>query len=469
MTNVTFASAATKTASVRRTDNGMKTNVSSLNSNVDLFFNIGASRGKDVTALFERAFQEDRVTALRIAAWARDVRGGAGERETFRSILKFIEKNHKNELPMFINAGPAFGRWDDILVMETAEGRKLAFDLIKEHLLVRQDGLCAKWMPRKGDVAVELRKHLGLTPKGYRKTLVTLTKVVETAMCSGDWSSINYSHVPSVAAARYQKAFGKHDPEGYTKYKADLVTGENGAKINATAVYPYNVIQSIKSGDKDVAKAQWEALPNYIGDALVLPMCDVSGSMSCAVGGNANLTCMDICISLGLYLADKNTGPFKDCFLTFSDSSKIEVLRGDIVSKYAQLARADWDMSTNLNGAFEEVLKVAVKNKVAEADMPKFILIMSDMQFNQCVRNDDSAIEMIRRKYTEAGYVLPNIVFWQLNAKGGNSPVTINDKGTALISGFSPAIMTSVLKAENVTPIDIMLETVNAERYAVIV
>ena len=464
----TFVQAASKTASIRRTDNGMKTNDTSLNACVDLFFAIGSSRGKDITPLFERAYQEDRVVALRIVAWSRDVRGGAGERSTFRNILNFIEINHPQEMGMFINAGPAFGRWDDILVLKTLMGKKLAFDLIKENLLTHHDGLCAKWMPRKGDLAVELRKHMGLTPKGYRKTLVTLTKVVETAMCSGDWDNINFSHVPSVAAARYQKAFGRHTTK-YAEYRAALVAKDPSVKINATAVYPYNVLQSIKMGDKDVAKAQWDSMPNYIGDALVLPMCDVSGSMGSAVGGNQNLSCMDVCISLGLYLADKNTGPFKDMFLTFSEHSKIEVLRGDILSKYEQLRRVDWGMNTNLHNAFKEVLRVAETNKVAEKDMPKYVLIMSDMQFDHCAQYDDSAIEMIRKKYAASGYTLPNIIFWQLNAKGGNSPVTINDKGTALISGFSPAIMTSVLKAENVDPVSIMLTTVNNERYSVIV
>jgi len=345
-------------------------------------------------------------------------------------------------------------------------GKKLAFDLIKEALLVKNDGLCAKWMPRKGATAVELRKFMGLTPKGYRKTLVTLTKVVETAMCAQDWTNINYEHVPSVAAARYQKAFGRHDTIGYGAYKAKLVTGD--AKINASAVYPYNVIQSIKTGDTTVAKAQWEALPNYIGDELVLPMCDVSGSMGSAVGGNKNLTCLDVCISLGLYLADKNAGPFKDCFLTFSTHSKIEVLRGDILSKYNQLSRAQWDMSTNLNGAFEEILRVGTHNKVADKDMPKYVLIMSDMQFNACTKHDDSAIEMIRRKYEASGYTLPKVIFWNLNSHSGQSPVSFDEKGTALISGFSPAIMTSVLKAEAITPEQIMLQTVNVPRYEVI-
>jgi hypothetical protein len=286
-------------------------------------------------------------------------------------------------------------------------------------------------------------------------------------MCAQDWTGIEYGHVPSVAAARYQKAFKKHDEAGYNAYKAKLVTGE--AKVNAAAVYPYDVIKSHKfGGDATVIQAQWDALPNYIGDELVLPMCDVSGSMSCPVGGNANLTCMDVCVSLGLYLADKNTGPFKDMFLTFSAKSKIEILKGDLLSKLAQLQRANWDMNTNLNSAFEEVLRVAKAGKVDAIDMPKYVLIMSDMQFDQCARHDDSAMQMIERKYSEAGYTVPNIVFWNLNAKAGQAPVKFDKKGTALVSGFSPAILKSILAAEELDPTSVMMATLDSPRYAVI-
>lgn len=445
----------------------MKTNDSSLDANVDLFFQVGASRGKpEIIATFERAYQENRVNALRIAAWARDVRGGAGERGTFRLILSHLETNHMNDLAMMLPLVSVYGRWDDLLVLTTDTGRNMAFALIKEALMVKQDALCAKWMPRKGDDAVALRNYLGLTPKGYRKTLVTLTKVVETSMCAQEWTKINYSHVPSVAAARYQKAFGKHDEVGYAKYKADLVSGV--AKINASAVYPYDVVKSMKAGDREVAKAQWEALPNYIGNALVLPMVDVSGSMSCPVGGNPNLTCMDVAVSLGLYLADKNTGAFKDMFLTFHSHSKLEVLRGDILSKLTQLSAADWGMSTNIIGAFKELLNVAVKNEVPEEGMPKYILILSDMEFDSCSKYDDSAIESINRQYMGAGYVRPNIIFWNLSAAAKRSPVTVKDDGTALISGFSPAIMAAVLAAKNVDPLSIMLSAINIERYQAI-
>ena len=437
-----------------RTDNGMKTLESSMSNLVDLFFAIGASRGKDLSTQFARALAQDETLALRMLAWARDVRGGAGEREVVRKILLNLEKTNPKALARILPHLAEFGRWDDLLIFTSKEVKAKAFTLIGDALRER-NGLAAKWMPRQGPLAAEIRTFFGMSPKFYRKSLVNLSKTVEQNMCAQDWTGIEYGHVPSVAAARYQKAFKKHDEAGYNAYKAKLVTGE--AKVNAAAVYPYDVIKSHKfGGDATVIQAQWDALPNYIGDELVLPMCDVSGSMSTPVGGNANLTCMDVCVSLGLYLADKNTGPFKDMFLTFSAKSKIEILKGDLLSKLAQLQRADWDMNTNLNAAFEEVLRVAKAGKVSANDMPKYVLIMSDMQFDQCARHDDSAMQMIERKYSEAGYTVPNIVFWNLNAKAGQAPVKFDKKGTALVSGFSPAILKSILAAEELDPTSVI-------------
>ena len=450
-----------------RTANGMKTFDSSKSDLVDLFFAIGASRGKDLSTQFARALAQDETLALRLLMWARDVRGGAGEREVVRKILLNLEKTNPKALARLISHLAEFGRWDDLLIFKTKEAKAQAFTLIGDALRA-SNGLAAKWMPRQGPLAAEIRTFFGMSPKFYRKSLVSLSKTVEQNMCAKDWDGINYSHVPSLAAARYQKAFAKNDPVGYSAYKAKLVSGD--AKVNASAVYPYDVIKSNKfGGDAAVMQAQWDALPNYVGDSLVLPMCDVSGSMSSPVGGNANLTCMDVCVSLGLYLADKNTGPFKDMFLTFSEKSKIEILKGNLTSKLAQLQRADWGMSTNLHGAFEAVLKTAVAGKVDAKDMPKFVLIMSDMEFNSCARHDDSAMQMIERKYNEAGYTVPNIVFWNLNARAGNVPVKHDKKGVALVSGFSPAIMKSILSAESLDPVNVMLATINSPRYAVIV
>jgi hypothetical protein len=460
---------AVKTVPVEtRTANGMKTFDSSKSALVDLFFTIGASRGKNLDASFTKALKEDETLALRLLMWARDVRGGAGERQIVRSILAHLEKNYPVALDRVFAHIPEFGRWDDMLIFKTKRFKDKAYTMIGNALRER-NGLCAKWMPRQGPIAVELRNFYGMSPKQYRKSLVALTTVVEQNMCANTWDGINYSHVPSLAAARYQKAFNKHDPVGYGAYKSKLASGDKSVKVNASAVYPYDVIKSRKfGGDDKVIQAQWDALPRYIGDELVLPVCDVSGSMSSPVGGNANLTCMDVCVSLGLYLADKNTGPFKDMFLTFSDKPKLQVLKGNLLDKLNQLERADWGMSTNLHGAFEEILKYAVKGNVPAKDMPRYVLVMSDMEFNACARHDDSAMQMIERKYKDAGYEVPNIVFWNLNARAGNVPVKYDKKGVALVSGFSPSIMTSILAAERLDPVNVMLTTLNSPRYAVI-
>lgn len=461
---MTFAQAVQQTAQSTRTENGMAALQNTTDPVVDLFYKIGASRGKNIVAEFERAFQHDNTLALRVLLWARDVRGGAGERQIFRDLLLHLEQNHQDTLKRILPYVAEFGRWDDLLIFQTQAFKNSAFELVRQALR-NGNGLAAKWMPRKGSVAVELRRYLEVSPKRYRKMLVELTRVVEQQMCAKDWNNINFGQVPSVASARYQRAFGRNAPEAYTAYKAGLEKGTE--KINAATVYPYDVLQSIRRGDKTVARAQWEALPNWMGSSAVLPMVDVSGSMSAPVGGNPNLSCMDVAVSLGLYCADKNQGAFNGLFLTFSSESEIVHLKGDIISKYQQMVTSKWSMSTNLHSAFDAVLKVAQSQRVPEKDMPEYIVIFSDMQFNQCIRHDDTAMQMIERKYEAAGYQVPKIVFWNLRASNG-VPVTADKSGAALVSGFSPVVMKSILAAEDFTPRGIMLKTINQERYCVV-
>lgn len=461
----TFAEAVKSTPAVARTTNGMKAKAHSGNALVDLFYKIGASRGKSVTADFEKAFQEDRNLAMKIALWSRDVRGGAGERQLFRDVLVHLEKLHPETLEAVLPFVAEFGRWDDLLVFKTEKFKHLAYTLIGDALRER-NGLAAKWMPRQGPIAVEIRNFYGMTPKQYRKSLVALTNVVETKMCAKDWDGIEFGKLPSLASARYNKAFGRNAKTAYEAYKARLTAGTD--KVNANAVYPYDVIKTLRhGGDRVVADAQWASLPNYIGDASVLPLVDVSGSMSCPVGGNANLQCIDVALSLGLYCADKNTGVFKDTFLTFSAKPKAQVVKGTLAQKMSQMNSSDWGMNTNLHAAFDEILRIAVKGGVNASDMPKTLLILSDMQFDQCVSFDDSAHQMIKRKYKEAGYEVPNVVFWNLNSKD-NVPVKFDKRGTALVSGFSPAVMKGILSGADMTPYGIMLATVDVPRYSVL-
>lgn len=462
------------------TENGMATNSSSLNAVVDLFYNIGAMRGQDkerLIATFSKAFYADPTRAMKILFWARDVRGGAGERQIFRDIMLYLADVHSEALVKNLNLIPEFGRWDDLLVLEGTKLEKQAFDLISNAIINDQNGLAAKWMPRKGATAAKLRNNMGLTPKMYRKVLVGLTNVVEQLMCAKRWEDIDFSKLPSVAGARYQKAFWKNAKEQYEAYIGKLQKGE--AKINAGAVYPYDVTKSLNRGNKDVASEQWKALPNYMegSNEMILPMVDVSGSMSCAAGGNPNVTCMDVAISLGLYISERNEGPFKDAFLTFSGSPKLQVLSGSLADRYRQLQKAEWAMNTNIEAAFKTVLDQAIKHKVSQDQMPDKILILSDMQFDEATRSsgwyrsesvpewNSTAQQMIEKMYAEAGYKCPKIVYWNIQSRSGDVPVAFDKTGAALISGFSPAIMTSLLGADEFTPIAIMDKTIMSERY----
>lgn len=455
-----------------RTSNGMKARVSTANACVDFFFAVGASRGKNVIPQFTAAYVENSDLALRISAWARDARGGAGEREVFRQILTHLETSAPADAEKLMAKIPELGRFDDLLVFKTKPLKDRAYTLLG-NALREKNGLAAKWTPRKGEVAAEIRQFFGMTPKQYRKTLVGMTNVVESAMCSGAWDTINYSHVPSVAHARYKKSFGRHGTT-YAEYVTKLVKGEDGVKINAGAIFPHDILKgrighfatTMTAQELAVVEAQWAALPNYIGDASVLPLVDVSGSMTCTAGDKGTTTCMDVAVSLGLYFADKGRGAFKDCMLTFSGSPELIKLKGNINQKIDQMVKTDWAMNTNLNKAFEKILSVAVNQKVPAADMPGTVVIFSDMQFDQCVNHDDSAIQMIERKYEEAGYELPKVVFWNLHA-GANVPVKFDKSGTALVSGFSPAIASAVLSGDNdgFTPTAIMLKAVMQSRY----
>ena len=464
------------------TENGMPTHLTSGHPLLDLFAAIGSSRGKNLCAQFDAAYAHDRVRTLKILLWARDVRGGSGERQIVRDLLQHLEATHPADAEQLVPLLPFFGRWDDLLVFKTARLRDAAFAVIATGLAdPATAGLVAKWMPRKGSTALALEQALGLAPtarhfhytegkaypgKQYRRMLAELTNAVEQQMCAREWDKIVFDHVPSLAAARYQKAFTKRCAERYQAYKASLAKGE--AKINASAVYPYDVIKSINHGDREVAKAQWEALPNYLGSEQVLAIVDVSGSMTAPVGGGT-VRRIDVATSLGLYVADKARGPFKDCFLTFSGAPKLQVLTGDILAKYDQMLRAHWEMNTNLHGAFMEVLRVGRLHHVADADMPKILLILSDMEFDSCTSNaNETAMMMARRMYEEAGYSLPKTVFWNLAARTGNSPVQFRETGTALVSGFSAAIMQAILKAEEFSPLAVMEQAIGAPRYDVI-
>ena len=452
------------------TENGMVTNSSTLNECVNLFFTIGAMRGQDkerLLSLFSKAFIESPKTALRILFWARDVRGGAGERQIFRDIIQLLAEAAPKVLAKNIKFIPEFGRWDDLIVLFNTKVNNDAINTIVQGLEAK-NGLCAKWMPRKGVIFNSIRKVMGLTPKSLRKTLVVLSKTVEQKMCANEWTNIEYSKVPSLAMARYTKAFSKHNLTGFGEYLESLKKGET--KVNAGAVYPYDIVKTLEQGVKDLAIEQWKVLPNFMegSNERILPVVDVSGSMINLAGNNSNLTCLDVAVSLGLYISERNEGSFKDSFITFSERPQLQKLSGNLYDRYTQLRAAEWGMSTNLESVFKLILNQSIKHNVPQSEMPTKILILSDMEFNQATGRNNSAIQMIREEYENSGYQLPGIIFWNIQSRGDNFPVRFDESGTALISGFSPSILKSILGGKELSPILIMTETIESERYKMI-
>jgi hypothetical protein len=269
------------------------------------------------------------------------------------------------------------------------------------------------------------------------------------------------------------KAFSKNDKDRFGAYLTSLEKGEAGVKINAGAVYPYDIVKNLRFGESRGANAQWNALPNYLegGKERFLPVVDVSGSMCCSAGGNPNVTCLDVAISLGLYISERNVGPFKDAFVTFSSHPKLQVLKGTLSERYSQLSMAQWSMSTDIEKVFTTILDKAKASNVSQDEMPTMILILSDMEFNSGTRGNWnlSAQQIFEKKYAEAGYEMPKIVYWNIQSRGDNNkPVHFDKNGTALVSGFSPALLTNLLAGKEMSPYAMMLSVIDSERYSVV-
>jgi len=448
------------------TANGAETYASSLDSCVDFFFLAGSSRGKDISAPFIKAMYQDKDVALRILQWLRDVRGGAGERKQFRDLLHLMitDDMPQEAIVAVIHKIPELGRWDDL---HGLFGTKYEFQALHLILTALKAGnaLCAKWTPRKGVVFNTIRKLLKVTPKQLRKTLVNMSNTVEQKMCAKLWNEIEFGKLPSIAASRYSNAFARNSVN-YAEYKAGLESGEE--KINAGAIFPHDIVTNVMRGQSDIADAQWKALPDYLDGTTenILPVVDVSGSMSCPVGdGFGATTCIQVAISLGIYLAERNKGVFKDKFITFSNNPTFEEIKGsNLAERVHNLKHAEWGFSTDLQAVFRRVLHVAMTNELHKREMPSTIIILSDMEFNSACRTTN--LEAVKVQYAAVGYTMPKLVFWNLHGRAGNSPARASDGNTALVSGFSPAIMKSVLSGEDFTPKGIMLETVMVDRYA---
>lgn len=457
----------------QRTDNGMKTLSTSHSALVDLFGIAGSMRREDIVPHFIKAFNENSLLALKLALYTRDCTEGQGNRKNFRDILYWVTSTYpmnkdnektRNDIYVInmIKKIPLVGRWDDILHVDESY-QDYVFYLIKSGLKDKNaQGLCAKWMPRQGAIANALRKYLGLTPKQYRKKLVSLSKTVEQKMCARQWNEIEYSHVPSKAFKNYTNAFKNHDG---VRFDAFLNKAEKGeVKVNAKAIYPYDVIANLRNNIK-ASEAQWKNLPDFIEEGMnILVMADGSGSMESRID-NGDVTYLDVANSLAIYTSERLKSAFKDLYLTFSQTPKFVKLEGSLKDKVSIAREHNEVANTNVVAGFKLIIETAKRNNVPQEDMPTVLLIISDGEFDADREFDDSMLQSVQRLYSKAGYKVPQVVSWNVAGRMGRSPVTYNQTGTAMISGFSPSIL-KYIGSQDISPEKLMLKVLGKERYS---
>lgn len=443
---------------------------------VEFFTQVGSSAMfNDLYGMFKKATADNKDLTIRSLLWSYDCRGGAGRRANFINIFPAAVDEGiitEAEARAIMSMIPELGRWDAVFkvteAMKNKNMQSYALNMICEALM-RGDKLCAKWMPRKGLMAARIRgffnKRLNkpMSAKQYRKLLVSNTSVVETKMSANEWSTIDYEHVPSVAGARYRQAFDRHDGERHTEYIQRVAAGE--AKMNTATLYPHDVTRMISScAPTDAINTTWKAIqdiPNALGN--VLCMADVSGSMYVPIQGS--VTAVSAAVTLGIYFAQKSPGSWRNKILTFSGEPAIISLSDEdgFVSNYDKVVDGSPDpCNTDIRAAYREIVAFGKVNNVSNAEMPKALIILSDMQFDAI--GPKSVTDDIKESFKEAGYDVPKLIYWNLNSYCNGVPIgSVLSEDAVEYSGYSPRGVETVLGSR--TMIDVLLETVNIERY----
>jgi hypothetical protein len=483
---------------------------------ITLFFK--CIRGLNVPQQYQymvNSNNESVVDTFLLAFHIRDCRGGKGEREIGRRCMIWLFINHPKLFSNVVKLLPDYGRWDDLLqffpgvldlseidhvranymskiptqehlnILHTLQNQIVEFfcKTIKEDLDNMNNGkpcsLAAKWAPTEGD---SLDKKFGVfktfalimkvSPRTLRKKYITplrsYLKIVERYMCNNEWDKIDYNKVPSCAMFRLKKSFEKNDQTRFQEWR-DLLKKNDPkiSKINAKQLYPHQLIKEMReNGSADsVCEAQWKVMEDEcmkngaLDDDIVVV--DTSSSMH-----SPNYLPLDVACSIGLLISKCSTGKFKNHVISFNTTPSFHIIDNtSIYQRYRQLIEIDWGGSTNLQATFEMILSRAKKYNLINEDMPKRLWIISDMQFDQVNGYGNMTnFEIIDKMYTDSNYTRPQIIFWNVNGSSNDFPVSVSDKGTVLISGFSPIIMKSILNGGNLSPYDIMRNTLESER-----
>ena len=466
------------------TENGSVTYRSTGRDCLDLFATIGALRREseqEITARFLRAYAEDPDLAMKILFYGRDVRGGLGERRVFRILLRWLAVSKPESVVRNLPYVAEYGRWDDVLVLLDTPCRAEALALLKQQFdadlaALSSDGdvsLLGKWLPSvnaSNDETVRAAKQIanafGLSDRDYRKTLTKLRaqiRILENNLRERDYT-FDYSKQPSKAMFKYRKAFLRNDAERYGAFMQRVSTGE--VKLNTGALYPYEIIEKAyhcDDAERLSLDATWRALADYTQDENALVVADGSGSM---YWGSKPMPAA-VAQSLAIYFAEHNRGAFRNHFITFSMNPRLVEIKGrDIVDKARYCETFNECANTNIQKVFELVLNAAVRNRVPQKDLPSTLYIISDMEFDSCAAGASlTNFEYAAKLFRQAGYRLPNVVFWNVSSRNQQQPVTMNEQGVALVSGCSPRIFSMVMEG-SLDPFTFMLSVIDTERYA---
>lgn len=481
------------------TENGALGFVTSGHKIVDLNFAIPSYRNNIDKALFEQAFNEDRNLTLKWLLYLRDVRNGVGERKSFRDFMQYLCSSHEEIALKFIeNIDIAeYGRWDDYVYLYFAIKSKkikdVIINIIKNQLkndLVnckneKNVSLLAKWMPSVNASSENTKKQakilyrkLGMKDeKTYRSILSVLRKyidVVETKMSSNKWDEIEYSTVPSKANLNYGDAFMRHDYDRRVSYLFELEQGKT--KINAQAmflhdiVHKYGICSFYGNNTKEDAtlEALWKAQNKVDGFKNTLVVRDGSASMTVPIG-NSNVSALDVASAIALYCAQNNSGEFKNKFITFSATPKIVTVNSDTLFGNLNIMRKYNECSnTNIQAVFGLILETARNSHMKQEDMPESILIISDMEFDGYSFNYSAKLfNEISNDFKRNGYIMPKLIFWNVNSRTNTIPISKNEMGVILISGFSKNLMNMVMSSE-IDPYKALVNELNVERYSIV-
>ena len=484
-------------SNITYTENGAVTNATSGSDCLDLFAAIGALRresDEEIIARFVRAYTENADMAMKILFFARDIRGGLGERRVFRTVFSWLAKNEPDSVIKNMEFVAEYGRFDDLLALMNTPCEKTMITLIKnqfeEDMNAAEKGenvsLLAKWLPSVNasnketvHTAKRIARAFGMNDAKYRKALTMLRErihIIENNLREKDYS-FDYEKQPSRAMFKYKRAFARNDGERYNEFLSRVSLGE--AKLHADNVSPYELVEPYLNADwygnsrsfmknitpeeKSALNATWDSLPDFGGEENALAIIDTSGSMYC----DYKPIPAAVALSLGLYFAEHNKGMFRNHFIEFSNRPQLIEIKGETFADRLRYVTSFNEVAdTNLEAVFALILRAAVKNRVSQDELPAKLIIISDMEFNSCIRNASvTNFQNAKNRFAEYGYKLPEIVFWNVASRNRQQPVTMNEQGVALISGATPRIFEMVASG-NLSPYTFMLEVLESERYA---